>query len=459
MASVSLTMIVKNESKNLHACVAPIRSLFDEIVVVDTGSTDDTTQIATDLGGRVIDFPWCDSFSAARNEAIAHATGDWVFALDADDRIAESEIEKLRMLFRSLDDALVGYMVPVVNVASDGGPGTRLEQVRLFPRRPDIRWTYRVHEQIVPSIQAAGGRIVRAEPVITHTGYRDNAFAKSKLERNLRLVELDLVDRPNDIFSMFYRGATLTELGRYAEAAVTLSMCLPFVDPTSDMARSLATCLTHSLREEGRTWDALDTVRTARATSDCLTYACLEAQLLVQLDDIAGASACLSTVLPPPTSEMPIPDACARVLLAETLLTLGHAVAAAETVRPVIESRPSMSHAWLVFADALMSAERHADLDCVLLLLERVAGADPIRVAIHAARLAREGSLVQATTTVTDALRTHPDALVLRSVAETLHEGAVPRLSCSTPPWTLRKHAPIAAKNAFRFSSPEGPRP
>ena len=104
-------MIVKNEARNLEASIAPVQELVDEIVVVDTGSTDDTVAIAERLGAKVFHFAWCDSFAAARNAAIEHATGDWIFVLDADDRMVPSEVAKLRALFTKLDDENVGYLM------------------------------------------------------------------------------------------------------------------------------------------------------------------------------------------------------------------------------------------------------------------------------------------------------------------------------------------------------------
>jgi glycosyltransferase involved in cell wall biosynthesis len=102
-------MIVKNEEANLAACLEPVADLFDEIIVVDTGSTDATRQIAQRFGAKVFDFPWCDSFSAARNECLRHATGEWIFWLDADDRLDEPNRDKLRALLASLGQDNAAY--------------------------------------------------------------------------------------------------------------------------------------------------------------------------------------------------------------------------------------------------------------------------------------------------------------------------------------------------------------
>ena len=101
-ASVSLTMIVKDEEKNLSTCLGSVRGVFDEIVVVDTGSTDRTIEIARSFGAKVFEFAWVDSFAAARNEALSHATGDYTFWLDADDVVEPVEREKLQALLAGL---------------------------------------------------------------------------------------------------------------------------------------------------------------------------------------------------------------------------------------------------------------------------------------------------------------------------------------------------------------------
>jgi len=89
--TISLAVIVRNEASNLEPCLSPVRDLVSKIVIADTGSTDDTIAVARRLSTRVLHFPWADSFAAARNAAIENATGDWIFILDADDRILKSQ--------------------------------------------------------------------------------------------------------------------------------------------------------------------------------------------------------------------------------------------------------------------------------------------------------------------------------------------------------------------------------
>src|SRR6476646_6610535 len=108
---VSLCVIAKNEEANLPACLASAADLVDEIIVVDTGSTDRTREVAASWGAKVFEFPWVDNFAAARNECLRHATGDWIFWLDADDTIDEQNRELLRQLFAHLDQGLAAYMM------------------------------------------------------------------------------------------------------------------------------------------------------------------------------------------------------------------------------------------------------------------------------------------------------------------------------------------------------------
>src|SRR5580658_1936052 len=108
---VSLCMIVRNEEASLRECLASVEGLWNDLVVVDTGSSDGTKAVAVAHGARVFDFPWCDDFSAARNESLRHALGDWVFWMDADDRLRSGSRPKLQGLLSELPDASDGYLM------------------------------------------------------------------------------------------------------------------------------------------------------------------------------------------------------------------------------------------------------------------------------------------------------------------------------------------------------------
>ena len=111
---ISLCMIVRNEAQNLPGCLAPVHDLVDEIIVVDTGSTDRTPEIAREWGAQVFDFCWIDDFSAARNESLRHATGDYILWLDADDRLDSENVRRLESLLDSLTDSRRAYVFRTV---------------------------------------------------------------------------------------------------------------------------------------------------------------------------------------------------------------------------------------------------------------------------------------------------------------------------------------------------------
>jgi O-antigen biosynthesis protein len=162
---ISLCMIVRDNARTLPACLESIRPWVDEMVIVDTGPVDDTPRIVEAFGGRLFHFPWCDDFSAARNESLRHARGDWLFWMDSDDTILPACGRGLRGLAdREVPPHILGFIMQVhcPGYGEDGGPDfdvTMVDHVKLFRNRPDLRFDHRIHEQILPAIRAAGGEV------------------------------------------------------------------------------------------------------------------------------------------------------------------------------------------------------------------------------------------------------------------------------------------------------------
>ena len=174
-ARVSLCMIVRDEEHNLAECLAPVAGLFDEIVIVDTGSTDNTPAIAREFTPHVHEFAWCDDFAAARNESLRHATGDWIFWLDADDRVRPQDVARLKELLDSLDERPRAFLMDTRLLPM--GAQDELSLVthqRLFRRHPNVRWQGRVHEQLRPEFVTLGYECVFSDVAIDHVGYREN---------------------------------------------------------------------------------------------------------------------------------------------------------------------------------------------------------------------------------------------------------------------------------------------
>ena len=260
--SVSLTMIVKNEESNLPACLGSVHDLFDEVVVVDTGSTDRTVEIARGFGAKVFEFPWVDDFSAARNVALENATGDYAFWLDADDVIDAPQRARLQSLLDGLsagDDAAYVVKCSCDPDNNGGGGQTVVDHIRLFPLRDGIRWEYRVHEQILPSLRRANIPVRWTDVTVRHTGYTDPDLRDRKLERDVGILRRELEDRPDDPFVLFNLGSIAVERKDWTGALVDLERSLASSAPTDSITRKLYALIARSRQMLGDLDGALRT--------------------------------------------------------------------------------------------------------------------------------------------------------------------------------------------------------
>ncbi len=194
--TLSICMIVKNEALNMGACLDSVKSIADEIIVVDTGSTDDTIKIAKEYNCKIFNITWKDDFSFARNVSLENATCDWVLWLDADDRMLKEDAEKIKKLKTAPQDRAFGFYIYNNNKGEKSG--TSCLQVRMFPNHRDIRFERKVHEQVVTSIVNAGLQVMYVDVAIIHTGYSDLQTLKNKSVRNLKILRDELAQRPND---------------------------------------------------------------------------------------------------------------------------------------------------------------------------------------------------------------------------------------------------------------------
>src|SRR5438132_3734526 len=262
-AKISLCMIVKNEEHNLPGCLDSAAELVDEIVVVDTGSTDRTKAVAVSRGARVVDFAWRDSFAAARNEGLRLAMGDWIFWLDADERPDDSNRQRLRELFAGLKEENAAYTMRQLSPArSAAGMAAFVVQVRLFRRDERIRWEYRVHEQILPALKQCNTDIRHTEIAVAHHGYQDPDRLRAKLERNARLLRLANAEQPNNSFILYNLGFACLDLGGTEEAASLLQRSLELVQRNDPIVRKLFAVLARSQGKLGQPAKAFTTLQT-----------------------------------------------------------------------------------------------------------------------------------------------------------------------------------------------------
>ena len=190
---ISVCYIVKNEEKNLPLSLETVQSFADELIIVDTGSTDHTKQIAAAAGAFIFDFTWLDDFAAARNFALDHATGDWIVFPDADEGFLYPE--RVREKIMELDvriPPIDAAMVTRVNMDPETGHTQGNDRaVRLFRRIPEIRYHGRIHENITHSSGTL--RLYQDDGALSmyHTGYADSVGTQ-KAERNLRILQQEI---------------------------------------------------------------------------------------------------------------------------------------------------------------------------------------------------------------------------------------------------------------------------
>jgi tetratricopeptide (TPR) repeat protein len=211
---LSAALIVRNEERFLDGCLASLAGRVDEIVVVDTGSTDRTRAIAQDHGARLLDTPWRGDFAAARNTGLAAARGDWILYIDADERLVEFDRAAVEAL--CADPAYACHTVLFRPVSGY----TRYREYRLFRNRPDLRFRGLIHETILPDLDALVAReslrVGASDVALDHVGY--DGDQRHKHERNRPLLEARLALDPRHVYSRDHLGRTLLGLGDEAGA-------------------------------------------------------------------------------------------------------------------------------------------------------------------------------------------------------------------------------------------------
>lgn len=229
---ISLCMIARDEERFLPQCLERARAAVDEIIVVDTGSTDRTVEIAESFGAKVLREPWQDDFSSPRNTAIAAATGDWILVLDADELLQPGGPARIRALAQNPE--VSGYHLHFVNVYSTGRT-VGVMMVRLFRNLPNLTYENFIHEQVTPSLQREGGKLglalSQSDVEVEHHGYCDEVMdARDKNARNERLFEKQIAATPDDIYTHYKYGDFLRRVpGRGEDARVLLERCLELI--------------------------------------------------------------------------------------------------------------------------------------------------------------------------------------------------------------------------------------
>ena len=227
--SISLCMIVKDEAANLPSCLASVREVVDEMVVLDTGSTDATVAIAQSYGAQVYHFPWGHDFAQARNEALKYVHGAWVLVLDADEVLAPEIIPYLEEVVKEEQNLVVNLLRH--ELGAEDAPYSEIS--RLFRRHPQLYFTHPYHASIDESAIA----LLEEEPywkiisiplvALRHTGYQPGVIAqRQKLSTAKALMESYLAIHPEDAYTQNKLGALYLQIGEQEKGIKLLQQAI-----------------------------------------------------------------------------------------------------------------------------------------------------------------------------------------------------------------------------------------
>ena len=250
--TISLCMITKNEEKNIAQCLNSVKGIVDEIIIVDTGSTDRTKQIVKDFGffkTKIFDFKWIDDFSAARNESIKHADKDWILVLDADEILDEDSLKAVKELTNDKEtDGFLFLQKNYTNETSIAGFVNETQKkngiayagwygsfiVRLFRNKKGYKFEGTVHELVELSIENKKGKIAATNIAVHHYGNADPVIAKKKRQLYLELCKKKITKQPN-ASSYYELGVLYKENNSHEEAINSFKKAIE-LNPKHSMA-------------------------------------------------------------------------------------------------------------------------------------------------------------------------------------------------------------------------------
>lgn len=223
---LSQCMIVKNEEKNIRRALSWGKDIVWEQIVVDTGSSDNTVEIAKEMGAKVFHYSWNDDFSAAKNFALEQAKGNWIAFLDADEYFSDGEAKKILPLLRKLDKDLspalraVALNCTMANLNDSGGVINIFPQCRIFRNIPELRYKNRIHESLSLSADIKLTILDATEELtISHTGYAESVYEETgKIDRNISLLKRELEENPLNGDTWSYLADSLYVVNRFDEA-------------------------------------------------------------------------------------------------------------------------------------------------------------------------------------------------------------------------------------------------
>jgi len=215
---LSVCLIARDEAQFIEQCLASVQPIAHQIILVDTGSSDRTVELARQFGPEIHQFTWCDDFSAARNAALAHATGDWVLAIDADEEL--SEAARTQLLRELNQKSALAFRLPIADAGQEGEGCSYVP--RLFRNAPGIHFRGRIHEEPFTSLEPLralwGLENKLGSAQLTHHGYTAGVTqSRGKIARNLQLLRRAIAESPQDANLLMNLGLELVRSGQLDE--------------------------------------------------------------------------------------------------------------------------------------------------------------------------------------------------------------------------------------------------
>ncbi|MEC7242767.1 MAG: sulfotransferase [Myxococcota bacterium] len=387
MSRISVCVIARDEEAMLPGMLASVESLADQLVVVDTGSTDRTVEIAEAAGAVVVREIWQNDFSIARNRALLEADGDWVLVLDCDERLVEGAAQTIREKTR-----VGGFdlgMIPLHNAASIeasaqdilSGRSRQGEPVlvpRLFRRTEDLRWSGAIHENVTQWIAAASRVVMTIEAPILHFGYSPELLTlRNKDARNLRLLQAQAHREPNNVAILTYLAQAYLRSNRPQDAIRVMENAWVKLQASrleEGLRYAVVPLATLRAYVKLRTADvagAHDTLDTAEAWGvmhpnlDVLKGVCFETDALKRMGEprlsaLSKAKECFQRALasskePGASEKMPGATSWAsRTRLATVNLMLGELAEASANFQAALQEKPDHLEAQLGLAETVL---------------------------------------------------------------------------------------------------------
>lgn len=257
MKPFSICIIAKNEAQNIERCLQSVQSFDCEIIVVDTGSTDGTKEIAAKYTNRIFDFTWVNDFSAARNFSLSKASYDWVLVLDCDEWVQDANPEEFMTLARTYP-AYIGRLTRKNLTYTDSEKAVYTDLVERFFSRRYFHYEGTIHEQVMP-ITNEQPMLFDIPLTVLHSGYVGTAEdLEAKRIRNMTLLEKELEKYPDDPYLYFQMGQEYYCLNDYEKAADYYSKVLTYdLDPSLEYLRLTLQAYGNCLLSLGRVEEAL----------------------------------------------------------------------------------------------------------------------------------------------------------------------------------------------------------